>query len=75
MRKYLSSGIVNIEETDRYPNRDECWLGDHKFSEEELDNPLWIVRVRYGDGEEKGKWGCEKCAQAILKSHPELQNA
>lgn len=76
IRKYQNATIVRIEETDRFPEREECWLGDHDFSDEAYNSPLWVVVVTYGkEKEEKNKWGCEDCAQAIMKSHPELANA
>ena len=76
VRKYMNATIIRIEETDRFPEKDECWLGDHPFSEDAFDSPLWIVVIKYGDsGEEKGRWGCEACAKSIQVTHPELKNA
>jgi hypothetical protein len=74
IRKFLGAGIETVEETERLPDSEECWLGDHKMEGwEDDDFYLWIVVGIWSGDKGFRKWGCAACAQAVLKTHPEAQ--
>jgi len=74
VRKYMSAEITAIEETDRMPDSETCWLGDHEMEGWDRDDfYLWVVAGKWSSDKSLRKWGCQECAEAISKVHPEAR--
>lgn len=76
VRKYMDSEVKIIQEADLIPRDTNCWIGDHKVEEwedESIDHFLWQMLGTWASGKELKKWGCEECARAVAKAHPEAE--
>jgi hypothetical protein len=74
IRKLADSTIREINQSDLIPNDVNCWIGTHEVEEwkdTDEDHFLWQVLGQWTSGKELKKWGCEDCARAIAKAHPE----
>jgi hypothetical protein len=76
IRRMGDTTIRVIEESDLIPENPNCWLGTHEVEEWKdgsEDHFLWRVIGTWASGQEIKKWGCEDCAKAIAKAHPEAE--
>jgi hypothetical protein len=74
IRKMGDAKIRIIQESDLIPQNTNCWLGTHEVEEWEDDSEdhfLWQVIGTWTSGKDLKKWGCEDCARALAKAHPE----
>lgn len=72
INKFKQARITVVEETDRNPDTEVCWMGDHDMEDWEGDDfYLWVVTGIWSSQKPIRKWGCKDCAMAIAKTHPE----
>lgn len=74
INKFKQAHIKVVEETDRMPDTEVCWMGDHDMEGWEADDfYLWVVVGVWSSEKPIRKWGCEECAMAIANTHPEAE--
>jgi hypothetical protein len=76
IRKFMGSVVNQIRQTDLLPSEPRCWMGNHdpdEWKNENEDNFLWQATGKWPSGIELKKWGCEECARALSKAHPEAE--
>jgi hypothetical protein len=72
INKFRQAHIGVAEETDRQPDTETCWMGDHDMEGWDAEDfYLWVVSGTWTSGQTIRKWGCKECALIIAKTHPE----
>lgn len=71
INKFRQAQIKVVEETDRLPDTEVCWLGDHEMEGWEAEDfYLWVVAGEWASEKKIRKWGCKDCALLIARTHP-----
>jgi hypothetical protein len=76
IRKFMDATIDEIRESDLLPGEKTCWMGKHdpeEWGDEDEDHFLWIATGKWSSGIDLKKWGCQDCAVALSKAHPEAK--
>ena len=73
VQKFRNAHVERVEETQRLAEKPECWFGDHRLTDEEYDEYLWVVTGQWSKDNSFRKWGCKDCADLIHRTHPESE--